>query len=441
MKLRFVLVKYLANLQFAIILLLTIAGFSILGSIIEQDQSVEFYEKTYAQPWFGIFTNKIILQFGLDHIFKTWWFISLLILFGTSLLCCTFLQQLPILKNAQKFKLYKATRNFTRLPFNTKTIPITNGSLVVSLKNKQYQIFQGARGVYAHKGIIGRVAPIVVHFSMILILLGTILASTSGFVAQEFIPKTEVFHIQNILNNNVNSFVPQVTGRVNDFWITYTNDQSIKQFYTDLSILDRNGKELKRETIYVNHPLRYKGLTFYQTDWAIVGTRYSINSEIYQIPITKPTKNIWLSILPNSNPTQNSFDPQSGYTILNTTLRGVNSIYDENGKLVGEGEFNEKLPINQNIKFCDYITATGLQIKSDPGIPIIYLGFFFLLISIVASYISYSQIWLTRKNNKVLLGGVTNRSKVQFEFEMLNLILQFQKNIKIADGETRTLTR
>lgn len=122
-------------------------------------------------------------------------------------------------------------------------------------------------------------------------------------------------------------------------------------------------------------------------------------------------------------------------------MRGINSIYDETGKLVGEGEINESLPFNPNIEFCDYITATGLQIKSDPGIPVIYLGFFFLLISIISSYISYSQVWLTRKNNKILLGGITNRSKIQFEFEMLNLILQFQKNFKNADGETRTLTR
>ena len=443
MKLRYILVKYLANLQFAIVLLLTIASFSILGSIIEQDQSINFYEKTYQTPWFGILTSKIILQFGLDHIFKTWWFILLLILFGTSLLCCTFLQQFPILKNAQKLKLYKNQRNFTKLPFNTKTIPVTNGSLVVALKKKKYQIFQGSQGVYAHKGIVGRIAPIVVHFSMVLILIGTILASTSGFIAQEFIPKTEIFHVQNILNNNINSYVPQISGRVNDFWITYSEDQSIKQFYTDLSILDINGKEIKRETIYVNHPLRYKGLTFYQTDWGIIGTRYRLsNSGIYQVPIIKPTKNIWLSWLPQQQSINKIFDDQqSGYTTLNTTLRGVNSIYDQNGKLIGEGELHENLPLNPDIQFCDYLVTTGIQIKSDPGIPVIYLGFFFLLISIIASYISYSQVWLTRKNNSILLGGTTNRSKIQFEFEMLNLILQFQKNFKIADGETRTLTR
>ena len=428
MKLQFLLVRYLANLQFAVALLLTIASFSVIGSIIEQDQTQEFYRNAYSQPWFGIFDDTLILRLGLDHIFRTWWFISLLILFGTSLTCCTFLQQLPILRSARQFKFYKARQNFKRLPFNTKTDAITNGSLITSLKSKDYQIFQGFKGVYAHKGIIGRISPIIVHFSMVLILLGTILASTSGFVAQEFIPKTEVFYIQNILNNNVNSYVPQISGRVNDFWITYTENQSIKQFYTDLSILDKNGKELKRETIYVNHPMRYAGLTFYQTDWAIIGLRAKFeNSLPYQIPIIKSTKNIWLSWLPKDVNNKNMTEQPSGYTLLNTTLRGTSAVYDQNGTLVGEGEINEPLPGNTNIQLCDYITATGIQIKSDPGIPVIYVGFLLLLVSIVLSYLSYSQIWLTQQGNQTILGGMTNRSKIKFEFEMLNLILQFQK--------------
>jgi len=424
MKFRYLLVKYLANLQFAIILLLTIASFSIIGSIIEQDQTLDFYQKTYSQPWFGIFTDKVIIQFGFDHIFRTWWFIGLLIIFGASLTCCTFLQQLPILKNARKFKFYTTNQSFKKLPFNTKTPLITNGNLITFLQNKNYQIFQGSHGIYAHKGIIGRISPIIVHFSMVLILLGTILASTSGFIAQEFIPKTEIFYLQNILNNNVNSYVPHVSGRVNDFWITYTEDQNIKQYYTDLSILDQTGKELKRETIYVNHPLRYKGLTFYQTDWEIIGLRFqAFNSEIYQIPIFKPTKNIWLSWLPTNSP----IPQQSGYTVINTTLRGTSAIYNQNGNFLGEGEINEEFGFQNDIFLCDYITATGIQIKSDPGIPLRYIGFLLLLLSVISSYISYSQIWLTREKNKTLLGGMTNRSKIKFEFEMLNLVLQFQK--------------
>ena len=52
--------RYLAKLNVAIILLLLIAGFSILGTIIEQDQTLEFYRLSYSENW------SKILFLGLD---------------------------------------------------------------------------------------------------------------------------------------------------------------------------------------------------------------------------------------------------------------------------------------------------------------------------------------------------------------------------------------
>ena len=46
MKLKFL--RTFAKLNIAIILLLLIAGFSILGTIIEQDQSINYYQQTYS---------------------------------------------------------------------------------------------------------------------------------------------------------------------------------------------------------------------------------------------------------------------------------------------------------------------------------------------------------------------------------------------------------
>ena len=45
---------------------------------------------------------KFLLFFGLDHIYKTWWFLTLLFLFGTCLVCCTFTQQFPTLRLARR---------------------------------------------------------------------------------------------------------------------------------------------------------------------------------------------------------------------------------------------------------------------------------------------------------------------------------------------------
>ena len=64
--------------------------------------------------------------------------------------------------------------------------------------------------MYCYKGLIGRIAPIIVHFSMILVLIGAIVGSLFGFKAQEIIPKTETFHIQNILSNGQLTVIPKV---------------------------------------------------------------------------------------------------------------------------------------------------------------------------------------------------------------------------------------
>ena len=113
--------KYVANLRFAILNLLLIALFSILGTIIEQDQSIETYKVNYPliHPVFGLISWKTILYFGLDHVYRTWWFISLILIFGTSLFTCTVLQQLPALKIARRCQFFRTSLQFKRLDVST----------------------------------------------------------------------------------------------------------------------------------------------------------------------------------------------------------------------------------------------------------------------------------------------------------------------------------
>ena len=133
------------------------------------------------------------------------------------------------------------------------------------IKKKQYSIFQQQNILYCYKGIIGRISPIFVHFSIVLVLIGTISGSLFGFKAQEVVPKTEIFQIQNLLNIGSFTNIPQLYGRINDFWISYTKQKTILQFYSDLSLLNNQGVEIERRTISVNSPLIMKGIYMYQT--------------------------------------------------------------------------------------------------------------------------------------------------------------------------------
>ncbi|NET53568.1 MAG: cytochrome c biogenesis protein, partial [Merismopedia sp. SIO2A8] len=102
-------ISILADLRLAIILLLAIALFSISGTVIEQGQTLPFYQTNYPEDpaLFGFLSWKVLLLLGLDHVYRTWWFLSLLIFFGASLTACTFTRQLPSLKSAQRWSFYQ----------------------------------------------------------------------------------------------------------------------------------------------------------------------------------------------------------------------------------------------------------------------------------------------------------------------------------------------
>lgn len=414
--------RLLADLRFAIFILLLISLCSIIGTVIEQDQSIETYKLNYplTNQLFGFLSWDRILKFGLDHVYKTWWFLTLILLFGISLITCTFLQQLPSLKIARRCQFFRTTEQFCRLKLSTILNDLNLNKVLSRLRRSQYSIFQQKNIVYCYKGLIGRIAPIIVHFSMILILVGTIMGSLFGFKAQEIIPKTETFHIQNILNNGQLTIIPKISGRINDFWISYTKQKTICQFYSDISILNNEGNEINRKTSFVNSPLIYKGIYYYQTDWNLTGLRFQdLNRQIVEYPLVNILSNknkVWLTWIP-SNQTLNN-----GIILITDNLQGYCSVYNDLGIFLGNLELNESLTANSRFTLVEIISSTGLQIKMDPGIPIIYTGFFFLMISTLISYISYSQIWIIQEKQKVFIGGTTTRALFEFELEFFKFI-------------------
>eukprot|EP01038_Epipyxis_sp_PR26KG_P003016 gene3016-4282_t len=76
---------------------------SSLGSFIEQDEPVSFYEENYKKPIYGFINSTFLLAIGLDHIYTTWWFLSLLALLGICLVSCTITRQFPLVENSKDY--------------------------------------------------------------------------------------------------------------------------------------------------------------------------------------------------------------------------------------------------------------------------------------------------------------------------------------------------
>tara|TARA_B100000767_G_scaffold234905_1_gene227918 strand:+ start:1140 stop:2447 length:1308 start_codon:yes stop_codon:yes gene_type:complete len=420
------LLRRLANLQFAIAMLLLIGILIAVGTIIEQEQTIAFYRINYPEtfPIFGFVDWRFIYFFSLNKIYRSYWFALILVVFASSLIACTFTTQLPSLKKFKLWRFFKYPNQFNSLnSLNLQDVSTNN--LVFKFHKKNYHVFRQSEKIYAYSGLLGRVGPIFVHFSILFLILGSTWSAFSGYTAQEIIPRGEIFHIQNLLKSGNVSYIPQSwSWRVNDFWITYTKESKINQFYSDLSLLDSRGFELKRKTIFVNEPFVYKGLTLYQTDWDLLGLKIKVDdNKIIQIPTKKITANgrkFWVASIPLVVDNESV----STYTILINDLLGNLLLYDEQGRLVRECFIGQIIDLNLGLKinFLDLITTTGLQIKTDFGIPLVYVSFFGLMVSAYISFISYSQIWLLKSGFGLIVGGKSNRAVLYFQEELKRLV-------------------
>ena len=415
-------IKIITDLRFAIFILGIIAVTSSVGSFIEQDEGKSFYEENYLKPIYGFIDSNLILKLGLDHIYTTWWFLSLLAILSFSLIGCTIRRQFPLFKNSKEYFFKKEKTSFNKLSFSIKikNIYYLKETVINKLQNLNFYIYQKKNVTYGYKGLIGRLSPILVHFSLLLILLGSSIGAFENFKAQEILPKGEIFHIQNPLRVGVITEIPQINTRINDFWVEYENNR-IHQFYSNLSIVDNIGNEIKTQTISVNNPLRYKNIDFYQSDWNLIGIRIKNIKEnkIFEFPLF-PLNNknkSWVTWIK---------DKEEIKTLIFDQFQNIVFIYDSTGNFVKINSLGEFL--SPNFLLIDILPSTGLLIKYDPSIILIYLGFGFLMITTCLSYLPYTQIWIFNEKTNCWIGSSTNRGKIQLEIEFENLIryLEFQ---------------
>ena len=421
----------LGNLQFAIILLLLIASFSSIGTFIEQGKDVSFYELNYPnlKPLLGFINVRFILLLGLDHVYTTWWFILNILLFVISLFSCTLIRQLPSLKFSRLWRFYDTYESMNKFNVKMKIDDASLTKLAFQLKSNNYNVVQEGDSIYAYKGLIGRISPVIVHASIILVLFGSVIGSASGFMTQELVPTNTLFHLRNIISSGPFSNVPQdLEGYVKDFKIAYSEEGVIDQFYSDLSILDTNVSLLNSKTIYVNEPLRYKGIVFYQTDWGITSLNLTVDSDkLIELPLTlvdtSSNNRFWISNLSQST----SFGIENALLILQD-LTGRFSLYDSNKNIIAELKVGEVFLLNgHSLRITNIVPSTGLQVKSDPGTLFVYLGFFMLMISTLLSYVSYSQIWAFKDTSNLYVAGQTNRAVYYFEKKFSEMLIRTKK--------------
>ena len=114
-----------------------------------------------------------------------------------------------------------------------------------------------------------------------------------------------------------------------------------------------------------------------------------------------------------------------GVSLLARDFQSV-AIYGSDGSFAGVRRPGSGRPITVdglNLVVEDMKGSTGLELKTDPGVPWVYAEFAGLMVTSFLSLLSHSQVWAveteTEKAEKLLhVGGRSNRAKEEFKTEL-----------------------
>eukprot|EP00252_Welwitschia_mirabilis_P021355 TRINITY_DN5470_c0_g1_i12.p1 TRINITY_DN5470_c0_g1~~TRINITY_DN5470_c0_g1_i12.p1 ORF type:complete len:459 (-),score=88.33 TRINITY_DN5470_c0_g1_i12:814-2118(-) len=403
-----------------------------LGTFIEQGESPQYYFEKFPEenPAFGFLTWKWILGLCLDHLYTSPYFLGLCLLLAASLIACTTTTQLPMVKVARRWSFMKSRSAILKLDVAESLPRASIHDLGVLLRGAGYEVFLSGLTLYAFKGLAGRLAPIGVHMALLLIMLGGTCSSVGGYRGSINVPQGLNFMIGDALIPNgflsmpVSAFSTEV--HVDKFYIDYFENGQVSQYHTDLSLRDLYGKELLKHTISVNDPLRYGGVTIYQTDWGMSALQIHKDNEgpfnLAVATLRGGTDKLFGAFLPLDGDSDSA--RPKGISILAHDLQSV-VFYDQDGNFVGVRRPGSNRPITVNgvsIVVDEAIGSTGLELKMDPGVPIVYTGFAALMLTTIVSCFSHSQIWALQDDTTVVVGGKSNRIKFGFGSEF-NAIL------------------
>ncbi len=423
-KFLFSFLKFLKDLRFAIFILFLISLLSSLGSIIEQDQEDNFYILNYSndQALYGFLSAKFIFFFQLNHLYQSWYFLFLLIILALSLILCSFYNQLPLLKISKKFffnikaKYFQNQKQFFKIQLRF----FEKENLLLKLSKLNFYTYQNQTFLYGYKALIARISPIFVHISLVFLLSSSFLSSFKNFKAQEIIAKGEISHFQNLTNLGKLSILPKTNIRLNDFWINYQN-KKIKQFYSNISVTNNYGKEEYSKSISVNKPLVYKDLNIYQSDWNISALRLANNKEeIFEYPFfsLKNKEKAWITWINfNSFPFKEKEKINKEFTLIFDQLRNTFFVYNEQGKFLKEVEINRNF--FQDFRIIDLIKSSGLLVKYDPTINMIYFSFFLLILTTFLSFLPYKRFSIYKSSNSVFI-FLSSNSEIASSFFEIN---------------------
>ena len=424
------LVALISDLRLAIVLLLVIAIASGVGTAIPQRETAEFYHRLYdPQPWLGLLPGEGVLALQLDHIYSSSWFLGLLAWLALALLLCSWRRQWPALRASLRWIDYRKPRQLSKLSLAeslaTDQPAASLEKLGQLLEGKGWQIRRQGDRLAARKGLLGKVGPVLVHAGMVVLMLGAAWGAVAGQRAEQYLAPGRSLELMDSRGSS------KLTLALDNFSIQRDPAGRPEQFTSQLRILEGDGSGgslLKQAEISVNHPLRFQGVTLYQADWALAAISLQLGrSPLLQLPLQsfpQLGEQVWGLVLPTR--------PDGSEPVLLSlgSEQGPVEVYGADGSPLGQiSPGGEALEVKGlPIRVASVLPASGILLKRDPGVPLVYAGFAIALAGGGLSLVATRQLWAIAEEGpgpgQLHVAGLCNRNLTGFAAELPQLLSQ-----------------
>lgn len=457
-----------SSVKLAIVIFVVLSLASIIGTIIEQNAAPErnikliskFFGQSAAPTVFRIFDS-----LGLMDMYNSWWFLGILLMFAANLIICS-IDRLPRIMKLVKEPVKPLSED------GLKGVGIKKEIVLKGKPEKSKDTIAGAvkkiigfnfsetkdeygYQLYAQKGAFTRLGVYVVHFSIIVILIGAVIGIFFGFKGFLNLPEGVTSSVAYSGRDKEKALGFSI--RCDDFDVEFYGKSDMpKKYWSRLTII-KDGKEVMKKTIAVNEPLKYGGVTFYQSSYGLVpdggehnvfkfrvapkdGRAEDVNIEFggsFAISGTDLTAKIedFSPALAFNEKTNMPFT----YAEQMSNPAVYLSIYEKGERKYGGWLLKRypetwNLPEGHVIEFVDLwgVQYTGLQVRNDPGVWVVYFGCLAMAVGLyITFFMSHRKIWVIiseeKNNTRVIVGATANKNRQALEMRIDNLINHLSK--------------
>ncbi len=400
------ILRKLTSMRVALVALFVLAVLTLAGILLNQaPSSVTSNQAAYAEwlssvrPDYGGWTG-ILNALGLFSVFSSIWFRGTVLFLSVSVLTCSVRRFPGLWRTATRPRMVMTDAFFERAPHTARIVSEKDqgaalAALRTAFRKNGFRVSTERDGEDIHVcadrfrwGPFGRIAA---HVSFVVILLGAVATGTGGFRDESFaIPvgdRMAVGHGTGLAveaKSFVDSYYPSGPPRA----------------YESQLVLYKNGVPVHTQEDRVNHPMRYDGVTFYQSYFgpAVVMRAQTSSGQVIfnqgvalQYESQDEKESIGRFELPQQGLKVFVVSPRSGeidpgipagstqlevYDIDNETPAGIQVLSQGKPATIAGVRFT----------FVREREFTGLIVAHDPGATIVWIGAALLVLGLFTTF-------------------------------------------------------